>query len=244
MASEMAVQRKNSLTLYGEALAALSPGLLVGLLCGALIGGAGGRLAMLLLRITSDDSVRGLESDDGFTIGAFTGDTLFLVGATTFLGGLGGLAYMAVRGWLPARWRALLFGTLAAALGGFLVIRPEGVDFTLLAPVPLAVGLFIALPGAYGASLSLLTEKLVGSVDFKRSHWRWVAAAFLAPAIFTGPPGVVLVLGFLILAPQNRDGRVSRFWQSPQVTWAGRLVFAAALTASSAFLVSDVLAVL
>ena len=38
-------------------------------MAGLLVGGVGGRVAMLLLRLTSDPRLRGLETDDGFTIG-------------------------------------------------------------------------------------------------------------------------------------------------------------------------------
>jgi len=40
-----------------------------GAIAGALVGGIGGRLAMLLLRLTSPDAVTGMISDDGFEIG-------------------------------------------------------------------------------------------------------------------------------------------------------------------------------
>lgn len=40
-----------------------------GLIAGALVGGLGGRIAMFILRLTSDPSLRGLTTDDDFTIG-------------------------------------------------------------------------------------------------------------------------------------------------------------------------------
>src|SRR6266542_5585388 len=61
---------------YGDALTALSPGVLAGSLCGAVIGGVGGRLAMLFLRITSRPSLHVLETDDGLTICPFTEATV------------------------------------------------------------------------------------------------------------------------------------------------------------------------
>ena len=47
-------------------------GTAAGAIAGLLIGGIGGRLAMLLLRLTSDEIVLGLTSDDGFEIGVVT----------------------------------------------------------------------------------------------------------------------------------------------------------------------------
>ncbi|HVE18624.1 MAG TPA: hypothetical protein VNB52_06050, partial [Ilumatobacteraceae bacterium] len=43
-----------------------------GISAGVILIGVGSRLAMLLLRVTSSDSVHGVESDDGFIIGQVT----------------------------------------------------------------------------------------------------------------------------------------------------------------------------
>jgi len=231
--------------LYLDALTFLSPGVLIGALCGGLIGGVGGRLAMLVLRVTSDDSLHGMETDDDFTIGSFTGATVFLVLLTLFAGAVGGLIYIGVREWLPARWRPILFALLGATVGGSLVIRPEGIDFTLLEPLWLAVAMFVVLPAAYGVALSVLTERLVQSTGFWRSRWRWAAAVVVLLAVLpAGPFGVpfLLLLGFAIAA--NRSGHVTRLWRSAPAIWVGRGAFALVVAVSSVFLVSDVLAVL
>src|SRR5205809_456711 len=85
---------------------------------GAVVGGIGGRLAMLVLRLTSDSSLHGLKTDDGFIIGRFSGDSLFLLGFTSALGGLGGILYLAARSWLPERRRAALAGVFGGVVGG------------------------------------------------------------------------------------------------------------------------------
>lgn len=79
----------------------LATGALSGLVCGALVGGLAGRLAMLVLRLTSDPSLRGLKTDDDFVIGAITPATLFLLFSTAAFGMFGGAVYLALRGWLP-----------------------------------------------------------------------------------------------------------------------------------------------
>ncbi len=67
-------------------------GAAAGGLGGALIGGIGGRLAMFILRLTSSDAVRGVESDDGFIIGRFNViDTLNLIAATAVMGAIAGM---------------------------------------------------------------------------------------------------------------------------------------------------------
>ena len=66
--------------------ATLGAGVSAGFLAGVLIGGVGGRLAMLALRLTSDPSLNGVSTDDGFTIGRVSLQTLFLLGVTAGLG--------------------------------------------------------------------------------------------------------------------------------------------------------------
>jgi hypothetical protein len=87
-------------------LARISVTCAIGALTGAVIGGVGGRLAMFVLRLMSDPSLHGRETDDGFTIGVISGATLFLVGLTAFLGVAGALVYAATRSWVPARLRS------------------------------------------------------------------------------------------------------------------------------------------
>src|SRR5687768_17596769 len=79
----------------------LVQGLLWGALGGFLIAGIGGRLAMLVLRLTSDPALAGTPTDDDFTIGAITGDTLFLLLLGSLAGAMGGVVYSLVRIWLP-----------------------------------------------------------------------------------------------------------------------------------------------
>ena len=47
----------------------VSATIFIGAISGAVIGGLGGRLVMRILLLTSDDTVRGVTSDDGFEIG-------------------------------------------------------------------------------------------------------------------------------------------------------------------------------
>jgi len=65
--------------------ATLGAGVSAGFVAGVLIGGVGGRLAMLALRLTSDPSLHGVLTDDGFTIGRVSLETLFLLGVTAGL---------------------------------------------------------------------------------------------------------------------------------------------------------------
>ncbi len=130
-----------------------------GAIAGALVGGVGGRLAMLLLRVTSPDLVTGMTSDDGFEIGVVSFDSAQLVLAMAMLGAVNGVVYAAVRGALPPKLRLPLWSVFAAVVGGAAVVHDEGVDFTLLEPAALAIALFVALPGAAAAVVVLLVER-------------------------------------------------------------------------------------
>jgi hypothetical protein len=134
-------------------------GAAAGAIAGFLVGGIGGRLAMLLLRLTSPDAVIGAISDDGFEIGVVSTDTVNLVGSMTMLGGINGVLYAAVRTAIPPRLRLPLWATFAALFGGANFVHYDGVDFTLLEPALLAILLFIALPGVAAALVVFLVER-------------------------------------------------------------------------------------
>ncbi|MFN2526990.1 MAG: hypothetical protein ABR505_12140 [Actinomycetota bacterium] len=200
----------------------LGAGIGAGFLVGLIVGGIGGRLAMFVLRLTSDPLLRGVETDDGFRIGAFTQDTLFLLLVGGALGVLGGLFYLTVRSWLPARRRPLLMAALAATVGGSLVIHPDGIDFRVLDPLSLALAMFILLPGLYGFAVSVLAEKLLLVAEgprFAGLVWSWfpVLALFLA-----GPIGLVVLIVMGLGWALNRVSNFTTIWTSPGMAWVGR----------------------
>ncbi len=137
-----------------------------GATAGLLVGGVGGRLAMLLLRLTSPETVIGVTSDDGFEIGVVSPDTINLIVGMTFFGGVNGVLYVTLRNAIPARLRLPLWSLLAAVGVGANVIHSDGVDFTLLEPTQLAVVLFLALPFAAAALVVVLVERWVEREPF------------------------------------------------------------------------------
>jgi hypothetical protein len=220
----------------------VSAGVVGGLAMGALIGGLGRRLAMFVLRVTSDPSLHGLKTDDGFTIGRFSGETLFLVLVTAGLGVIGGLLYLAVRPWLPERWRAVLVGVFGGIVGGALFISPDGIDFTLLDPLPLAIVMFIALPAIYGVAMSLFVERLLRSSSAVGASWGW-SFGLLPLVAFgaTGPLGIGLILlmsGVWWIARSAPDA--STLWRSPTITWIGRAILLAVTVRGLVSLVDDI----
>ena len=175
---------------------------------GIAIGGIGGRLAMLLLRLTSPDYVLGLQTDDGFEVGVVTFDTLNLLAATALLGAVAGLFVSLALLLMPWGWAPWAWALPGATVGGAALIRDEGLDFTLLDPLWLAVVMFVAIP-----ALGLLcTAWLVRRWE----KWWWldrrrtVIAAVSAWPIFVFFPVALAVLALAAVwgaAAQRSDVR-------------------------------------
>jgi len=141
-------------------------GAAAGGLGGLLVGGIGGRIAMFILRLTSPDYIRGVESDDGFEMGRFDiSSTLELFLTTTFLGILGGLIVVVGRPFFPRKLAPFGWALAAGAIVGATIVKDDGVDFTLLEPVELAVAMFIAIPaiGAY----------VIAELVYRAEPWWW-----------------------------------------------------------------------
>jgi hypothetical protein len=130
-----------------------------GAIAGFVFGGIGGRLAMLLLRLTSPDAVVGMISDDGFEIGIVTTKSFTFALQMTMLGGFNGVLYAVARKAIPARFRLVLWTAFAALVGGASFVHDDGVDFTLIEPALLAILLFVALPAAGAALVVVLVER-------------------------------------------------------------------------------------
>jgi hypothetical protein len=142
-----------------------------GIPAGALIVGFGSRVAMFVLRITSPSTVDGVESDDGFIIGQVTlGGTYNLLQLGAAVGIIGAGAYLLVAPWLigPMWFRRLTTGAAAAVVAGSMLVHADGIDFTLLQPTWLAIGLFVALPGLFGTLIGI-------SVDAVRRPDSWTS---------------------------------------------------------------------
>jgi hypothetical protein len=154
---------------FGHEFNRLGSSLLLGASSGAwagfLIGGLLGRIAMFVLRLTSPDAVIGRKSDDGFTIGQISTETMFLIDVTTTLGALVGVAYMAARPAVPGRWMIAAWTIVGLAVGGSMILKADGIDFTELEPRLLSVAMFIAIPAGGAALMAVLIER--------RRAWWW-----------------------------------------------------------------------
>jgi hypothetical protein len=226
-----------------EGLTRLAVGSGVGLAAGALIGGVGGRLAMLLLRVTSDSSLIGMTTDDGFRTGSFTTDS-FLLLAVTAIGGSGlGVAYVAVRRWLPQRYRPAVAAVVLGAIGGAFIIEPDGLDFTVLDPLWLAVAIFIALPVAFGAALARGVEQVIPWAADRGPSVPFLLLLLLPIVVFPAT-AVLVVLGALGWAAVRRWPAAGRLWWSAPITVAGRAVGIGATALAAIALAHDVAEIL
>ena len=136
-----------------------------GAVAGLVWGGIGGRIAMRVVFLTSNDHVRGVTSDDGFEIGTISGATMFLLVFAAILGGMAGFGVGIIRMVTSGPTWAVAIGVslAAAAFAGAGIVHTDGVDFRLLDPLWLTVGLFVLIPGLWGATVVVATERLLRS---------------------------------------------------------------------------------
>ena len=81
---------------------------------------------------------------------------------TTILGAIAGSVVGALKILLgrSLTQTALAVGVASAAVGASLLVHSDGVDFRLLEPLWLTVGLFVFFPGAWGITAVLLMDRL------------------------------------------------------------------------------------
>lgn len=215
----------------------LGSALLGGIAGGLVVGGVGGRLAMLVMRLTSGDDVVGLISDDGFEIGRLSGDTFFLLLFGTALGAAVGILYLLSRPWIPERSRAAAFGLLGGLVGGSGVVHADGIDFRLLEPTWLAVLMFVLLPAMGAAVIAVGVERLLARTSRRRHPW-----LLFLPLLGLGVLGP-LGLAILAVAPLgiavNQKVSLDTIWTSQPVAWIGRVLLIAWGIAAGTALIHD-----
>lgn len=216
-----------------EHLRVLAGAAFVGLVVGGLIGGVGGRLAMRLLVLTSDDRLDGAITDDEAVVNQFTlSGTIGLI----FFLALGGAAiawlYVGARRSLPAsmRWRSAIWAGLLWSVMASQVFDPEGFDFTLLTPVWLGVLMFSAIFLAVGALVPIGVERAIDR--WPRSLPAHLPFVALLPGFLILVGGVVAVVG----------AELSERWRV--VRWFGAAVMAAIALLVGVPAVADVIRIL
>ena len=166
-----------------------------GIPVGVIVAGIGSRLAMLLLRLTSPDAVRGVQSDDDFTIGQVTlAGTYHLLLLGAGFGIIGAAAYQWVRPWLLGPWwfRRLTVAHGSGVVVGSMLVHADGIDFRVLKPTWLAIGLFIALPALFGLAIGSAVDRIERPGSWTTAGWKRWALPIVLVAPF--PPTLPILL--------------------------------------------------
>ena len=222
----------------------LTIGAAAGGLGGALVGGIGGRLAMFVLRLTSDDSVRGIDSDDGFIIGRFDlSSTMELMLITTILGVTVGLVVAFGRPFFPWRGMPFAWGLAGALIGGSIIVRKDGVDFNVLEPALLAIIMFIAIPALGAALIAWLVE--LYPRFWVRRRWLTGLAAIAGLPVIVGFP-IAIAAGVVggIWSAAMLSPEIRTLPNRKPVRIAARVAFVLIVTPGFIGLVNDVRAIL
>jgi len=196
-----------------------------GALLGLLVGGVGGRLAMMLLARLNPEAT-GVISDDGFRMGQFTlRDTLSLLLVAVAFGVAGAGVYAVVRGLLlgPRWFQITSVAAGPAVVVGAAIVHTEGVDFQLLEPAWLAIGLFVAIPAAYAALLTVVAERLLREGAWASRAPLWVVGVPLLLWIPLFPFLFGLVLLWILRETLRQSAFGANALAHPALPWVGRL---------------------
>jgi hypothetical protein len=221
------------------ALRALGTVTLIGIGCGIFVVGVLARLAMFLLIQLNQNAV-GLTSDDGFEMGRFTlsGSLNLALFAGPVFGVLGAGFYLALRGLAigPEWFRMLSLSLGPGVVIGSMIVHADGVDFTLLDPLWLAVLLFVLIPAVYVVLLRLLAERAMTGRPWPR------------PLVYLGllawipllPGLLLLAAGWSTLYVMRQSARGARFLAHPAPAWIARGALAVLFVAAVLDIVEDV----
>ncbi|GAA1995278.1 hypothetical protein [Microbacterium pumilum] len=174
----------------------------MGTASGALVTGAGGRLAMRILALTSPGA-RYRITEAGATIGAITLEgtfSLLVFGALPAAFASAAL-YLLVEPWLPAgRAAGPVFGVvLLVTVSPFIEpLRADNIDFAIVGPGWLSVLLFSALAILQGALLAAIAGRLSRALPLMSASNLRKTLPPLLPAVLLFPVGALLAPGLLV----------------------------------------------
>ncbi|MBT2597246.1 hypothetical protein [Arthrobacter sp. ISL-72] len=168
---------------------------------GVLVAGAGGRLVMRVLAVTSPVSAQGRLTEALANVGFPTlggSIALFIFGGLP-AGFAAAFIYLLIHRWLPAgRWAGPLLGVFLLLLFGASVepLRADNIDFAIVGPGWLSVVLFSVLAVLHGAVVAAVAGAFSRHLPLPfGKNWKYYLP--LLAAILFVPAGVVLGVGAL-----------------------------------------------
>jgi hypothetical protein len=209
----------------------LALGICAGSATGLLVIGAGGRLAMRLLAVTSGDDVQGRITEADEIVGEITlGGTLgFFLFVGLFGGALTGLLYVAIFRWLPGgRARGLWYGAVLLVVFATRIepLRTNNEDFDLVGPAWLSLGVFGALALAQGAAVAAFAGRWSATqplLTTPRALFRYLP---MVPFLLFLPFAAAVVVLVLVSIGWARLGMTARL-SSPRALLIGRIALVA-----------------
>jgi hypothetical protein len=217
---------------------------------GLLAAGAGGRLMMRLLAVTTGPGAQGAITEAGQVVGRISVDGTigFIVFTALFLGLASGVLYLLLRPWLPVgRMGGVVYGALLVLAGSRLEpLRRANPDFDLVGPGWVSVAGFAALVLFHGMLVAALAARISRSVPLLGTRPAALPAhaplLLLAPLV---PVAVVVALAGALVVLATRIPAVRSAWRLPTMARAGRIGLAlVALLALPGFVsdMADILA--
>jgi hypothetical protein len=204
-----------------------------GVSTGVLVIGAGGRLAMRLLAITSGDDAQGRVTEANEVVGQITleGTIGFILFNGVFGGLVAGALYLLVRRLLPPRWvGGIAFGIGLLVVFGTTIdpLRSDNPDFDIVGPGWLSVLVFVTLSLVFGLVMASFMARASAWLPVISAEWkvlvRYIPAAVVAAIALPITVFFVLVGGVVVLA--TRSDRIVRWVNSRAFITAGRVVLA------------------
>lgn len=200
---------------------------------GILLAGAGGRVVMRVLALTSPLATGRLTEAQAL-VGDITlnGTMLLLVFGALPGAFLSSLLYLLIHRWLPrGRLGGLVFGLLLLLLlAPFLEpLRAGNPDFDILTPGWLSVLLFSVLVVLHGMLVAAIAGWYSRHLPLRPGR-PWLAYSPLLAAVAFVPAGMVAAAGaVLVLLGTALVPSLARRWSTPAVAWTGRAMIAVLL---------------
>ncbi len=165
-----------------------------------------------MLRLTSPDSVVGVTSDDRVhhrPIHALWHLQPVAVGRS----GRGHQFLRAVAPWLlgPTWFRRATVAAGSGAVVGSMLVHADGIDFHLLKPLWLAIGLFVALPALFAVTMGVVVDRVAAADSWTRQgRRRWALPVVLIAAfplvLFIAFPALLILAVWVPVHRSLQDG--------------------------------------